>query len=392
MLAPSMAGTFDQTMRALRADRSRGAWLIGGVTALMALGWVAWMSLAAVPVFESSGHARLEVLPAPSQLGALVAGRVVRVELQVGKRVAAGDVLVELDTATLKVDLARAQGQLKALEPELASLDREIAAEQTAVTAGDAAGRAAVREQIAKQREADEALAHAEAELARLTKLADGGAVPTMEVDRAKAELKQKKTAREALGHAADSLVASEQARDAGRRARTAELDRQRAGVAGTVAAARSDIARLELEIERHTVRAPVAGVLGSVATLQNGSIVAAGTAIATVVPDGVLQAVAEFGPSSIGRLAPGQLAKLKLDGFPWTRWGTVAARVTRVANEVREGSIRVEFQIEPGADIPLAHGMTGAVDVEVERVSPATLVLRSLVQRSAAGEPAPSK
>jgi len=379
-----MAGTFEQTMRALRADRSRGAWLIGGVTAAMTLGWVLWMSLASVPVFESSNRARLEVLPAPNQLGALVAGRVVRVELQVGRRVAAGEVLVELDAATRKVDLQRAKDQLSALEPELTSLDREIAAEQTAVTAGDAAGRAAVREQIAKQREADEALAHAEAELARLTKLAEGGAVPTMDVDKAKAELKQRRTAREAMGHAADSLAAAEKERDAGRRARTAELDRQRAGVAGTVAAARSDIARLELEIERHLVRTPVAGVLGSVATLQPGSIVAEGTPIATVVPDGVLQAVAAFGPSSIGRLAPGQSAKLKMDGFPWTRWGTVGAHVTRVANEVRDGSIRVELSLDPGAEIPLAHGMTAAIDVEVERVSPATLVLRSLVNRSA--------
>lgn len=126
-----MAGTFDQTMRALRADRSRGAWLIGGVTVTMALGWLLWMSFAAVPVFESSNHARLEVLPPPNHLGALVAGRVIRVELQVGRRVATGEVLVELDAAPQKVELQRALDQLKALEPELASLDREIAAEQT---------------------------------------------------------------------------------------------------------------------------------------------------------------------------------------------------------------------------------------------------------------------
>lgn len=387
-----MAGSFDQTMRALRADRSSGTLLIAGVTALLAVCWVAWMAVAEVPLFESSDRARLEVLPAPSQLGALVAGRVVRVDLQVGRRVEAGAVLVELDAAPQRVELERAKGQLAALEPELASLDREIGAEQNAVDAGDAAGRASVREQIAKQREADEALAHAESELVRLTKLAEGGAVPTMEVDRAKAELQQKRTAREALGHAADSLVAAERERDAGRRARTAELERQRAVVAGSLTAAKSDIVRLEVEIDRLTIRSPVAGVLGSVATLQVGSFVAAGAPIATVVPDGVLQVVAEFGPASIGRLAAGQAAKLKLDGFPWTRWGTVGAHVIRVANEVRDGSIRVELSLDPGASLPLAHGMTGAIDVEVERVSPATLVLRSLVEQSAAGDAVPRK
>jgi multidrug resistance efflux pump len=150
------------------------------------------------------------------------------------------------------------------------------------------------------------------------------------------------------------------------------------------VAAARADIARLELEVERHIVRSPVDGALGSVAVLQPGAVVAAGLQIATVVPDGELQVIAAYGPSAIGRLAPGQPARLKLDGFPWTRWGTVAARVTRVASEVRDGAVRVELAIEPGATIPLAHGMTGTVEVEVERVSPATLVLRSLVDRPA--------
>ncbi len=379
-----MAGSFGQTMRALHADRSRGGWGAIVIIGVFATAWIAWMLLAEVPVFQSTARARLEVLPAPSQVGAPLAGRVVRANLVVGARVAAGDVLVELDAGTQRVELARAKAQLAALDPELRSLDREIAAETTAVTAGDASGRAAVREQLARVRAADDDVAHAEAELARLAKLAESGATATMEVDRARAELAQKRAAREALGHAADALVATERERDAGRRARTAELERQRASIAGSLEAARAEIARLELELERHTVRAPVAGALGSVAMLQAGAMVAAGAPIATVVPDGELQVVADYGPIAIGRLAPGQPARVKLDGFPWTRWGTVGAHVIRVASEVRDGAIRVEMTLDPGATIPLAHGMTGSVEVEVERVSPAMLVLRSLTDRQA--------
>jgi len=55
---------------------------------------------------------------------------------------------------------------------------------------------------------------------------------------------------------------------------------------------------------------------------------------------------------------------------------------VTRTASEVRDGTIRVELDLEPGHAIPLAHGMTGAVDIEVARTSPATRVLRSLGER----------
>lgn len=378
-----MPGNFVQTTRALDADRSWGGWIAALVIAAAVVAWIAWLTVARVPLYQTSLHARLEVVPAPSQVGAPLAGRVIAVDMRVDKRVRAGDVLVELDPGTLSVQLARARGQLAALGPELASLEREIAAETGAVTAGDAAGRAAVREQLSRVRAADLEVEHAEAELARLAKLAEGGAAATMEVDKARADLAQRRSAREALGHAADGLVASERERDAGRRGRTAELERQRAVVDGTLATARGEIARLELELEQHVIRAPVAGVLGSVAPLQRGAMVTAGAPLATVIPDGALQVIAEYPASAVGRLAAAQSAKLKLDGFPWTRWGTVSARVMRVASEVRDGGIRVELAIDPGAGMPLVHGMTGIVDVEVEEVSPATLLLRSVVDHS---------
>jgi multidrug resistance efflux pump len=379
-----MATSFVNTMRALRGERSRGRTLAGVVVAGLGIGWVTWMVVADVPVYRTSLRARLEVLPLPSRVAAPLGGRVTSTRLVVGGRVAAGELLVELDTATERLALTRAQSQLAALEPERASLDRELAAEADAATAEGTAGRSSVREQIAKERAADTDLAHAEAELARLVGLAQQGAVPSGDVDRAKAELAEKRSAREALGHAADSLSAAEDARTAGRRARIAELERQRASVDGAMTSARSEVSRLELEIDQRSVRAPVAGVVGSIAALAPGAVVADGEEIATIVPDGELQIVADYGPTAIGRLAPGQAGQLRLDGFPWTRFGTVPARVTRVASDVRDGVIRVELALGDAPDwVPLQHGMTGMVDVEVEHVSPASLVIRSLVDRS---------
>src|SRR5690606_26705339 len=170
-----------------------------------------------VPVYQTSASARLEVLPSPSQIDSQVAGRVARSNLQVGKRVDAGEVLVELDSETQRVELARARGQLTSLTAELQALDREIAAETTAMTAGDSAGRAAGREQLARQRALDTEIAHAEAELARVIKLEASGAAPTIDVDNAKAELAQKLAARDALRHASEGVLAGERARNAGR-------------------------------------------------------------------------------------------------------------------------------------------------------------------------------
>jgi hypothetical protein len=53
------------------------------------------------------------------------------------------------------------------------------------------------------------------------------------------------------------------------------------------------------------------------------------------------------------------------------------------VASEVHDGRVRVELDIarSPVSPIPLQHGLPGAVEVEVERVSPAALTLRTAGQ-----------
>jgi membrane fusion protein (multidrug efflux system) len=54
------------------------------------------------------------------------------------------------------------------------------------------------------------------------------------------------------------------------------------------------------------------------------------------------------------------------------------------VAHERRDGQIRVELGLasDLAFPIPLQHGMPGTVEVEVERVAPATLLLRSIGKR----------
>src|SRR5204862_4061883 len=83
---------------------------------------------------------------------------------------------------------------------------------------------------------------------------------------------------------------------------------------------------------------------------------------------------------AALGRIAPGQQAKMRLDGFPWTEYGAVPAVVTRVASEVRDGMVRVELAIDGSQPtrIPLQHGLPGSIEVTVERIAPAALVLRT--------------
>ena len=69
----------------------------------------------------------------------------------------------------------------------------------------------------------------------------------------------------------------------------------------------------------------------------------------------------------------------MSFDAFPWGQYGTIPVTISRVGQEPRDGTIRVECDVSlPGnTSIPLQHGLTGQLEVEVEQTSPMALVLR---------------
>jgi membrane fusion protein (multidrug efflux system) len=208
--------------------------------------------------------------------------------------------------------------------------------------------------------------------------------------DRAEAEARRATV--QALVLAAGRLEHDRAVLESERKTRLARLDREAAELEGEAVTLEATVRRLEHEIEQRTLRAPVAGRLGEVVELRPGSVVRPADRIGAVVPAGETRAVALFPAAAVGRIHPGQPARLRLEGFPWTQYGTIPATVAEVGNEPSGGLIRVEFTLTPGAApaVPLEHGQPATAEVAVERVTPAVLVLRAAGQllqtRSAAG------
>ena len=96
------------------------------------------------------------------------------------------------------------------------------------------------------------------------------------------------------------------------------------------------------------------------------------------------LKIVAYFPLTAWGRIQPGQPARLRVNGYPWTQAGSIAAVVSNIAQETKSEQLRVELAILPDLEspMPLRPGLAGTAEVEVERVSPATLVLRAIGPR----------
>jgi multidrug resistance efflux pump len=368
-------------MYSLTADGFRRS-LLGIFLAAVLLGaWTAWFFFAQVTVYEVSAAARLEVSEAAHPVEAPVAGRIRATHVVLGQEVQGGDVLVELDAEAQRLQLEEERTRLAALIPQPSELRAEIAAEETAQREDQRAGQAALDQARARHREAAAVAQLSGQEAERTAHLHARAYVAELDLLRAKAEARKQQEAADAWRLEARRLEWDLRTRGSDRRARLQRLTREATQLEGQIAATRAVIERLEYEIARRYIRAPVAGRLGEVATLQVGTVVREGARLGAVVPPGTLKVMTDFlPPAALGRIQPGQPARLRLEGFPWTQYGAVAATVASVASEVRDGWVRVELAVRADAasPIPLQHGLPGTVEVEVDHVSPATLVLRT--------------
>jgi membrane fusion protein (multidrug efflux system) len=376
-----MPVAFMRTQRSMAADRDRGI-LLGAVMAvLLLLAWGAWAIGVQVPVYVLSTEARLEVDAAAYPVDALLSGQVVLTRLELGAEVKQGDVLLELDVQPQRLELDEEKARTTAAEAEIAALEDVLEAERQVLAATDSASGLAIAEAHARRREAEARAQVAREKARQWDSLRVAGLVSGVEERDVRAAAEQTSESATAQGLGAHR-VASERRKD--QAVQKATIERLRHNIStlrGTLATRKATIARLEYEINRRMVRAPTDGRLGQIFPLRVGSVVESGQRLATVIPYGTMKAVAYYAPSdAAGRIRSGQPARLRLDGFPWAQYGHVGATVSSVATEPANGQLRVELAVHPSSNerVPLEHGLPGTVEIAVERLRPATMLLRA--------------
>ncbi|MCC6525472.1 MAG: HlyD family efflux transporter periplasmic adaptor subunit [Polyangiaceae bacterium] len=371
---------FPRTLRSLAAAeaRPRRALLVGAL--LVVAAWLAWFFLATITVVESSTAARLEVDAAPHAVQSPVAGRVLKVSLELDREVEAGEVLVELDAELERLKLEEERQRLTSLTAQLLRARGEADASDAASRADLRTAAAAIDEAQARARGAEATAGLSRARQEAFDKLAAKSGVAELDRKRAEAERIAREEAASSAVAGAERLASEGRAKVEDARARREKVLREIAGLEGDIGVSQTAVARLEAEIERRKLRAPIAGRLGQVTALRPGATVAEGERVALVVPKGELRVVSQFPvATAVGRVRAGQPARVRLDGFPFTAYGTLGASVSGIGTEAEGGVVRVELSVERerSAAIPIQHGLTGVVEVEVERLSPASLVLR---------------
>lgn len=389
--------------------------LVGGLVLL-----VLWMALGRIDVVASAAG---KVIPAdnvklvqPSE-----AGVVRRILVEEGQHVRAGEPLVLLDPTdsdadvaearkaleTAGLEAARARAVLSALDGEGLVLVAPLGTDAATIAASRALARAQLdqlRADVAMQnsdaRAAGAAVVEARRQAAKLTEtlpLLDEqiAANETLLAKGYVSKLKVIEMRRTRMGAARDRDIAMATIRRAG-----AQADAAGGGVLRARATARASVlgdlvkAEAEVKLRREelvkadrrtglrTLRAPVAGTVSQLALHTEGGMVEGVKPIMAIVPDsGGLAVEARVLGRDAGYVRPGQVVAVKLDAFPFTRFGAVPGRVVRVGTDAVEdeklGLVYVarivldRTTVDRGdAVVPIVSGMSATVDVKTGRRS----------------------
>ena len=372
-----MSDLFRSTHQQIARDRTgRQAWLLLIPSVLMVL-WGAWMYLSRISVYASTDQARVEVAQTAFIVQAPISGRVVKSHLVLGGEVRRGSVLVELEAEPQQLRVDQEKSHHDALEMQVSNLREQIATEQATLLSERGAGDATTQEALADLSKAQDAAGLSRKEADQKAMLLQNGLASKMDAERAQVEFKEKSSELLAARQAVAKARRQQAMQGGERKLRIQALNKEIAEIEGELAASESTLEQLQHELGAHQIIASGDGHLGEVAPLR-GSFVREGDRLAAIVPNGLLRVVAGFPPSeAIGRVRKGQKAWLRLDGFPAAEYGPIIAHVVSVGNEVRDGRVQVDLALQPNPRIPLQHGLPGELDVEVDRISPASYLLR---------------
>jgi hemolysin D len=125
------------------------------------------------------------------------------------------------------------------------------------------------------------------------------------------------------------------------------------------------------------TLRAPISGTVEASAVTTIGQMVKPGEQLMQIVPAGqALEIEAYVLNSDIGFVRKGQPATIKIDTFPYTRYGTISGTVTEVGTDAIPGTVALRQQMN--GSLPVSSGRlsdTSAAEQTSDLVFPVTIV-----------------
>ena len=291
--------------------------------------------------------------PAKVEVGATITGRVQKVAVDDGARVAANALLIELERGELEAALAQARATERAA--------------QTRIAQWQAVGAPSAREQVTQ---AEANLRVAERDLARQQDLVQRKFVAEARVDEARRSVE-----------VARSQLATARATAAANRPDGAErqlLDDQ-------LAQARAARAAAEAKLDQTRILAPADGVVLD-RVVEPGDIVQPAKRLMTIALDGATRLTALIDEKNLGVLAIGQKALAAADAFPGQRFEAVLEYLAP-GIDVQRGTVEAKFAV-PKPPAFLRADMTVSIDIAVADRERALVVPTAALRDGASATP----
>lgn len=266
-----------------------------------------------------SGNAVVEPRDRETKLSSAVPGRIARIAVVEGARVAANDVLVELEHDVEQASLAAAEADLRASQADLARLAHGNRTEDVESAEADSSA-ARARADVSADR------------LRRLESVIDAGGVSAEELERARRQAASDE-------EQARSLEARRRAVRGGSRSEEVTAARARAAAA----AARRDAARVSLE--QRTIRSPIAATVLQI-KYRVGEYVRPGDGEPLVVLGDMseVRARMDLDERDVGKVHVGSVATLRAIAFPGHDF---QARVVEVGERMGRKNVRTDDPTE---------------------------------------------
>ncbi len=310
-----------------------------GVLGVGALGVAAWYAVHAG--LESTDDAQVEadVVAVPARVG----GQVLKVLFAENQKVAPGDVLVELDPATLTAKLAEAEADLASAKAAADAADAEVEVigatargQKSMAEASLQGANIGVTSSVDEVAQADAqvqvaaaARQQAESDLTRTRSLVESSALPKQQLDSAQtafdaaaANLAQAR-AHQAVVRSSTAQARSRIQEAKARLGQSSAVEAQIAQARARAAAARARVATSQaardlsaLDLSYTKVVAPREGV-ASKKSVTAGQMLSMGQPITMVVPTHDVWITANFKETQLAKMRAGQPVDIAIDAYP---------------------------------------------------------------------------
>ncbi|MDO8705086.1 MAG: HlyD family type I secretion periplasmic adaptor subunit, partial [Sulfuricaulis sp.] len=297
----------------------------------------------------------------------LESGIIKKIHVRDGQHVKKGDVLIELDATTTGADRERFLNEYLAAQTEIARL-RALITDQNNFQAPKGANpvfvkiqRDRLRDQLAEFR----ALQHQAEAYKSLYDKQLVSKMQYLEAERARAQKAQEHAA--ALAEAETRAYSLSQ-----------------------------ELAKAENRTSQQTLTAPIDGVVQQLAVHTVGGVVTPAQQLLVIAPrEGLLEVEAWVDNKDIGFVNPEQEVEIKVEAFPFTRYGTIEGKILTLSKDAvpvekvglvyaaRVSMSRSTIRVENDKDVYLSPGMNVSVEIKTGQRRLIEYFLSPLLQAS---------